>query len=85
MKLTVTKKALRDLKGLPKDVAKEFLDRMEAIAADPFATNANVERMKGMEDAWRLRKGDWRALYVVDRKAQTVSLERVKHRREVYR
>lgn len=86
MKLVVTTAAARDLaKFSDKGVARDILRRMEAIAADPFAAHPNVQRLKGAGHAWRLRKGDWRALYVVNRRAETVILERVMNRREAYR
>jgi hypothetical protein len=40
-----------------------LIDRLEAIAEQPFATHRNVERIKGEPDDFRLRQGDWRALY----------------------
>lgn len=85
MRLTITNAAARDLKKLPSGIAAGIVERMEAIAADPFASSANVERLRGRDNAWRLRKGDWRALCFVDRQAGKIVLERVKHRREAYR
>jgi mRNA-degrading endonuclease RelE of RelBE toxin-antitoxin system len=58
---------------------------LEEIAFDPFAPHPNVERLQGRNDTWRLRKGDFRAVYVVDRARQLVILERVMHRRDAYR
>ena len=39
----------------------------------------------GLEDVYRVRIGDYRVLYAVDDLAQTVTVVRVKHRREAYR
>ena len=60
-------------------------DRLEAIAADPFARHANVEPLKGEPDAFRLRQGEWRAVYQVDRDAGLLRVVTVAARREVYR
>jgi len=35
--------------------------------------------------SWRIRIGDWRAIYDIDDTAQTVTVLRVKHRRDVYK
>ncbi|MFL5104336.1 MAG: type II toxin-antitoxin system RelE family toxin [Xanthobacteraceae bacterium] len=37
------------------------------------------------EDGFRARQGDWRAVYKVDTEYDAVIVERVEHRREVYR
>ena len=62
-----------------------MIDRLETIAADPFARHANVEPLKGERDAFRVRQGDWRAVYQVDRDAGLIRVVTVAARREVYR
>jgi mRNA-degrading endonuclease RelE of RelBE toxin-antitoxin system len=86
MRLVITRRAANDLRDIAdRHVSDDILRRMTAIAANPFASHQNVERLQGLNNAWRLRKGDRRALYTVDRERETVTLERVMHRREVYR
>jgi mRNA interferase RelE/StbE len=41
--------------------------------------------MSGQPEGWRIRIGDYRVIYMIDDKAETVTVVRVKHRREVYR
>ena len=55
-----------------------LIDRLEAIAEQPFA-------IKGEPDAFRLRQGDWRALYRLDRKAGEMRVFAVESRGSVYR
>jgi mRNA-degrading endonuclease RelE of RelBE toxin-antitoxin system len=59
--------------------------RLEAIAEQPFAKHANVERIKGEQDAFRLRQGDWRAKYRVDRVAGEMRVLVIEPRGRVYR
>jgi mRNA interferase RelE/StbE len=35
--------------------------------------------------SWRIRIGDWRAIYDIDDAAPVVTILRIKHRRGVYR
>lgn len=35
--------------------------------------------------SWRIRIGDWRAIYGIDDAAQVMTILRIKHRRDVYR
>ena len=40
--------------------------------------------MKGYDDQWRVRVGDWRVLYLIDDEAKVVSVTHIAHRRDVY-
>jgi mRNA-degrading endonuclease RelE of RelBE toxin-antitoxin system len=60
--------------------------RLDEIAADPFARHANVKRyQEGGLDSFRLRHGQWRAIYRIDRKAQQVQVRIIDTRGSVYR
>jgi mRNA interferase RelE/StbE len=61
------------------------IERLEAIAEQPFAKHRNVERIKGERDAFRLRQGDWRAKYRIDRKTAVMRVLVVEPRGSVYR
>ena len=72
----------KDLPSLPKaDVAK-IVKRIESLADNPFPESAI--RLKGREE-WRIRQGDYRILYLVEREVVTVFVIKVGHRREIYR
>ena len=43
-----------------------------------------VEKIRGSE-LWRIRKGDYRAIYHIDDREQTITVVRIGHRRDVYR
>ena len=62
-----------------------LIERLEAIAEQPFAKHRNVERIEGERDAFRLRQGDWRAKYRVDREAGEMRVLVVEPRGSVYR
>ena len=85
MRLIVAAGAAKDLAALPARDRRALFARVEAFAADPFAAHPAARPLRGHEDRIRLRHGDWRAICRVDRAAETVILERVEHRREVYR
>ena len=42
-------------------------------------------KLQGSDDAYRIRVGDYRVIYTVDDTVLIVAVERVRHRREVYR
>jgi mRNA interferase RelE/StbE len=66
---------------------KRLRQRLVAAIASP-ADNprpAGCEKLAGAEDAYRIRQGDYRAVYTIDDRARVVLLVKVGHRREVYR
>ena len=44
-----------------------------------------VLKMEGHRDYYRLRVGQYRVIYEIDDSARAVRINRIKHRREVYR
>ena len=46
------------------DKRKLVRDKIELLARDPLALNANVKRLSGL-DAYRLRVQNWRVLFKV--------------------
>jgi mRNA-degrading endonuclease RelE of RelBE toxin-antitoxin system len=85
MGLAFEKAAATALRRMPGAEALALSAELGAIAADPFAPHAGVERMEGTRQGFRLRQGDWRAVHVVDRAAGELRVVRIGHRREVYR
>jgi len=85
MRLLVGPEALKDLRRLDRRLVQTIQARMSKIADDPFGHHPQAKPLKGSPSRFRLRVGDWRVLYVVDRRAGTVEIVRVKSRQEAYR
>ena len=81
--VAIAKAARRRLRTMPNNVERTIIDKIEQLAADPFAQNNNVTALKG--GGFRLRVGDWRVLYVVDAEAQTMTVAAILPRGEAYR
>jgi mRNA interferase RelE/StbE len=43
-----------------------------------------TEKIRGTE-LWRVRKGDYRIIYVIDDENKVITIVRIGHRREIYR
>jgi mRNA-degrading endonuclease RelE of RelBE toxin-antitoxin system len=85
MKLVIDKRAQRRLLAMPAKARTAMLERLKAIAGQPFAGHPNVKPLRGEADAFRLRHGSWQALYRVDRAAQEVRVYVVETRARAYR
>lgn len=75
-----TKSALRDLKGVPKRDRAVILQRIEVAAVDPQA--AGETRVKNADGQYRVRQGDYRAVY--EKSAAELRVLLIGHRKDVY-
>lgn len=83
MALLIPPDVVKQLADLPKADRRRLLDALEQVAAAPTEHLPFVTQLVGQAGVWRLRKGDWRAVYRVQ--DGDVIVDRVGHRREVYR
>jgi mRNA interferase RelE/StbE len=74
---------LKQMKAMPKADQARIIEALEQVAADPTVRMPFVTEMIGEPDAWRVRKGDWPAIFVIE--GADVVVTRVGNRREVYR
>ncbi|MBI1777146.1 MAG: type II toxin-antitoxin system RelE/ParE family toxin [Proteobacteria bacterium] len=75
--------ALKTLSRMDRTIARRIRSKILALAADPSVPNNNIKKLTGME-GYRLRVGDWRVVYVLNRQVLTVLVVKVGHRSEVY-
>lgn len=77
------REASKTMRTLPRNLATTIRGILERLAADPFASNNNVKRLRNRED-YRLRIGDWRILYSVNEAVLTIGVLRIGPRGQVY-
>jgi mRNA interferase RelE/StbE len=68
---------------MPKADARRLRDRLDAIATAPDRQHPGVLPLVGMSGSYRVRQGNWRAVFSIEDGDVIVDL--VAHRREVYR
>lgn len=73
----------KDLDALPAQVYRAAARKLEQLTADPYA--AGLRKMSGRPERWKVRIGDYRIVVTLEAAAQVIHVERVRHRREVYR
>jgi mRNA interferase RelE/StbE len=74
--------AQKEILALPTSIGERIVAALERLATDPFKAT-NVKALKG--GLYRLRVGDYRAVYSLKREVLVVLVVRIAHRREVYR
>ena len=71
------------LQKLAAETVSRIVKRTGELTDNPFGPG--TKKLRGAEDLYRLRVGDYRVIYSVDTKGRVVLLLLVGHRREVYR
>ena len=82
-RVEVKRSAQKEIAALPKPVQRRIVSAIEGLAKEPRP--ANVRKLTGSEDAYRLRVGDYRVIYQVADDVLAVLVVRVGHRKDVYR
>jgi len=75
--------AEREFRKLAREVQLRVRPRIDSLAYEPRP--AGAKKLRGQEDLWRIRAGDYRIVYEVRDRILVVLVVRVAHRREVYR
>jgi mRNA interferase RelE/StbE len=75
--------ARKALQRVPGTVRERILRALIALEANPFA--GDVKKLSGTEQIWRLRVGNYRIVYEIDKGRLTVLVIRIADRREAYR
>lgn len=82
-KLKIEKKALKALKKIHPTHRDRIRSAIDALADDPRPHG--VRKLKGSEDAWRIRVGSYRVIYEIADDRLIVSVIHVGHRKDVVR
>ncbi len=83
-KLVYSREAVRSLRKIPSNIAKRICMKLERLANNPYIKNNNVKSFKGSNANYRLRIGDWRALYILDDQEKQIIIVDINVRGEVY-
>jgi len=77
------KSTKKDLRKLPTAEVNRIIAAVEDLGDEPFP--AGAEKLAGSEHAYRIRVGGYRVVYEVVTKLNLIEIQRVRHRRDVYR
>jgi mRNA interferase RelE/StbE len=81
-RVILPKSVQKELDRLPDEVVRRILSRLTQLETDPRP--ADVKKLKG-RDAWRIRVGDYRVIYVIHDLQLEILVITIGHRREIYR
>ena len=73
----------KDLRSLPKSVVPRIINQIEELKDNP--TPRQCVKLTDAEHTYRLRVGDYRIVYEVDKKDREIVVLYVRHRSQAYR
>lgn len=75
--------AEKDLSRLSSEIHDRVIAAIQALANNPRPPGCR--KLAGGKNDWRVRVGDYRVVYEIADQIRVVRVNRVRHRREVYR
>ncbi len=81
-RIELRRAAIKDLQDLPADYARLIAKHIDMLEQNPRPPDS--KKLKG-DAGYSLRVGTYRLLYDIDDKEQSITIYRIKHRREAYR
>jgi mRNA interferase RelE/StbE len=82
-RVLLERSAERDLGRLSFEVHDRVIAAIQGLANHPRP--AGCRKLVGSKNDWRLRVGDYRVIYEIADSVRKVRVNRIRHRREVYR
>ncbi|MEI6446074.1 MAG: type II toxin-antitoxin system RelE/ParE family toxin [Nostocales cyanobacterium ELA583] len=80
--IIITKSIQKQLDNLPNNIQERVYDKISQLAEEPRPDG--VVKLKGYDNEYRIRIGDYRLVYEIQDEQLIVLLVQCKHRRDVY-
>lgn len=81
MKVKLSKSAKKDIKNLHKDIRKRVYKEIGLLRQGV----TGITRLKGHKDRGKIKVGNYRVRYEIDRKTKTATITEVVLRKDAYR
>jgi mRNA interferase RelE/StbE len=78
-------RAVKQLRSIPQPAALTILRALAPLGEDPRRADADIKKLDGHDDRYRLRVGDYRIIYEIIDGQLVILVVGVGHRREIYR
>ena len=73
----------KDIRNLPRHEVARVVEAVTQLADDPLPHGS--QKLSGAERTYRIRVGDYRVIYEVFSDSHIVEIQRIRHRKDVYR
>ena len=73
----------KDIRSLPRQEVARIVAAITELSNEPLPHGS--QKLSGAERTYRIRVGDYRVIYEVFSDSRIVDIQRVRHRKDVYR
>ena len=80
--VVLSKRAEKDLQKLPAAIVERIIPILISLEENPRP--AGCKKLKGYSDLWRIRIGDYRAIYAIEDVILLVDVRAVGNRKDIY-
>ncbi len=77
-------RAVKDLKRIDRPFQKIIKEKLSILAENPKVLKNNITALKGEDDLFRLRVGNYRVIFSKEDKELIILIIRVGHRKDIY-
>jgi mRNA interferase RelE/StbE len=82
-RIEVKRSAAKALKKIPKADQKLIADKIDSLVED--LPNPDITKMKGNNPFHRIRVGDYRIIYEIQKNILVILVVKIGHRKDIYR
>jgi mRNA interferase RelE/StbE len=82
-RVVILPRAQKQIRSIPSRIVEIIEEKLRSLAENPRP--AGCKKLRGRDEAWRTRVGDYRIIYEIDDAQTTVTVAKVGHRSEIYR
>jgi len=84
-KIVFQKSAYKEYTKLPKRVREKVDESLEILSISPFHDILNFKKIRGKDNHYRVRVGDYRIVYTPKDSTLVIRIIRVGHRKDIYK
>lgn len=77
-------RATKFLDKIPLKLSRGVVKKLDVLQNDPFSKQLNISPLKGAKSSWRLRVGNIRVVYEVDKESKTIYVQDIDFRGSIY-
>lgn len=81
--ITFSKQADKALRKMPSNIAQNIVKKIKKLSINPDIMK-NVEKLTD-HPGFRLRSGDWRIIYVINKNEKLIQIVKIKTRGDAYK
>ncbi|UKP00127.1 type II toxin-antitoxin system RelE family toxin [Nostoc sp. UHCC 0870] len=81
--VVISKSVQKQIDNLPNDAMARVIEKIQNLTSEPRPDG--IVKLKGFDNEYRIRVGDYRVRYEIDDESQLVQILQCKHRKDVYK